>query len=44
MDEKIDKNHTILSEKIQILFDLLISPDFEPDKINQIGFKIKEVE
>jgi hypothetical protein len=42
LDAKIDKNTGILAEKIQILFDLLISPDFEPDKINQIGFDLKE--
>jgi len=42
IDTKVDKKTEFLAEKIQILFDLLISPDFEPDKINQIGFERKE--
>lgn len=49
LDAKIDKNTGILQErikkntdKIQLLINLLISPEFEPEKINQIGFKISE--
>jgi hypothetical protein len=42
IDAKVDKKTGILAEKIQILFDLLISPDFEPDKTNRIGFNIVE--
>ena len=49
LDSKIDKNSGILQErikkntdKIQLLINLLVSPEFEPDKINQIGFEVKE--
>ena len=36
LQERIKKN----SDKIQLLISLLISPEFEPEKINQIGFEI----
>ncbi len=49
LDSKIDKNSAILQERIkkntdqiQLLINLLISPEFEPEKGRQIGFEVSK--